>query len=476
MHISLLWTCLASLVAAVALGACDACDGNGTDQATQGTDAMGTTAMTTHGTPDTMATSSPTSTSGSTTDVPTPTTGTSQSTVELMTDATTMTSNEPSTGTVSMSETDASSGSNTTGGSLDMGSACGPPGEPEFSYIWIANTLQGTVSKIDTQTLKEVGRYLVHPDGGKGDPSRTSVSLSGAVAVANRAGGLTKVHARLADCIESNGIPGIQTSTDSNFLSWNIEECRAWYTPMNYTSQRAVAWTPGTYDKNSCTYEAQKVWTAGANDPLEPGVVVHRVDGSTGSVEDTVKVPDVNAAFYGIYGAAVDAKGNFWGSQIGFGDLLYVDAQTLQYKKWPMGGPSPTGGYGMTVGASGYVWICNQKVSRFDPLTETWKIASVDGSGGCMEDDSGTLYMSGGNSSIIALDVETLEVKQNLLVPTYVHGIGIDFHGFVWGVTLSSSAYRVDPEDGTYETFEGLTAAYTLSDMTGFALYNVLSP
>jgi hypothetical protein len=85
----------------------------------------------------------------------------------------------------------------------------------------------------------------------------------------------------------------------------------------------------------------------------------------------------------------------------------------------------------MTVGASGYVWICNQKVSRFDPLTETWKIASVDGSGGCMEDDSGTLYMSGGNSSIIALDVETLEVKQNLLVPTYVHGIGIDLHGYV---------------------------------------------
>src|SRR5688572_29329198 len=31
------------------------------------------------------------------------------------------------------------------------------------SYIWIANSSQGTVSKIDTVTLEEVGRYDTHP-------------------------------------------------------------------------------------------------------------------------------------------------------------------------------------------------------------------------------------------------------------------------------------------------------------------------
>ena len=37
--------------------------------------------------------------------------------------------------------------------------------------IWVANSAEGTVSKIDTRTMAEIGRYLTHP-GGKGDPSR----------------------------------------------------------------------------------------------------------------------------------------------------------------------------------------------------------------------------------------------------------------------------------------------------------------
>src|SRR5688572_1625164 len=58
--------------------------------------------------------------------------------------------------------------------------------DPLYSYIWIANSSEGTVSKIDTVSLVEVGRYRTHPDFG--DPSRTSVSLNGDVAVANRNG------------------------------------------------------------------------------------------------------------------------------------------------------------------------------------------------------------------------------------------------------------------------------------------------
>jgi hypothetical protein len=78
--------------------------------------------------------------------------------------------------------------------------------QPEFSYIWVANSGEGTISKIDTQTLVEHGRYRVRPDSA-GSPSRTSVNLSGDVAVANRNGGVTKVYADPADCKESNGSP-----------------------------------------------------------------------------------------------------------------------------------------------------------------------------------------------------------------------------------------------------------------------------
>jgi hypothetical protein len=96
------------------------------------------------------------------------------------------------------------------GGALPCGGGVGP-GDGTHSYIWIANSSQGTVSKINTQTVIEEARYIVRPDS-QGNPSRTSVALSGNVAVANRSGGVVKIYANPDDCQESNGMAGIQTS------------------------------------------------------------------------------------------------------------------------------------------------------------------------------------------------------------------------------------------------------------------------
>jgi len=155
------------------------------------------------------------------------------------------------------------------------GGGGGGTNDPLYSYIWISNSSQGTVSKIDTVTLEEVGRYDTHPM--TGDPSRTSVSLNGNVAVANRNGGLVKFFANKADCQDKNGNGVIDTSTGANdVLPWDEEECRAWFTPFDYTSQRPVAWTPGQWDPSSCRYENEKVWTAGASDSGSPIVRIAR--------------------------------------------------------------------------------------------------------------------------------------------------------------------------------------------------------
>ena len=91
-----------------------------------------------------------------------------------------------------------------------------------------------------------------------------------------------------------------------------------------------------------------------------------------------------------------------------------------------------------------------------------------------MEDGKGTLYMSGGNNNIVAVDTETLQVKTSYPVNQYVHGISIDFYGYVWGVSMSNEAYRLDiTQGGAFQTFSNLVGAYTYSDMTGFALSNV---
>jgi len=69
--------------------------------------------------------------------------------------------------------------------------------------------------------------------------------------------------------------------------------------------------------------------------------------------------------------------------------------------------------------------------------------------------------------------VKTLDVAQP--GDDLIWGVAVDFDGKVWGVPRNGTrAYKVDPDTGTTElVFQGLVSAYTYSDMTGFALFNV---
>ena len=134
-----------------------------------------------------------------------------------------------------------------------------------FNYIYSSNTDdwgRGTVSKLDAKTVKEVARYpsvtcYSNKGGGKmgcdgangccardddarfqarqggqkeparqavqlsaNYPSRTAVDFNGDVWVANRAFGgqssVTKIANEVARCVERNGRPAVQTSSDVN--------------------------------------------------------------------------------------------------------------------------------------------------------------------------------------------------------------------------------------------------------------------
>jgi hypothetical protein len=359
----------------------------------------------------------------------------------------------------------------------DGGAACAFGGsEPEFSYLWAANSAQGTISKIDTKTVTEIGRYLVRPDA-DGSPSRTSVSLSGDVAVANRNGGITKIHARQESCVESNGIPGIQTSHNATFLPWDLEECRAWYRPMNYASQRPVAWGPGVLNPSTCAWEEEELWTAGTNQDDKIDFFV--LDGDDGSIKAAVTVPTggggLTKDFFGIYGGAVDGDGNFWGSQLGTnGRLIRIKRADMSYKIWNT--PQGPHWYGMTVDADGMVWLCSATVGRFDPVTETWTTAMVGGWTGCMADagDNGLLWLSNGNG-VVGVNRDTLAVEKTWDAAGS-YGISIDFEGYIWAVANGTNVSKIDPDTGQFWVYNGLIGAYTYSDMTGYALSNVGTP
>ena len=348
---------------------------------------------------------------------------------------------------------------------------CGAGGgndDPEFSFLWAANSSQGTISKIDTRTITEVGRYIVRPDSA-GSPSRTSVSLSGHVAVANRNGGVTKIYANPDLCDESNGMPGIQTSNSNQFLAWGVEECIAWYKPMQYASQRPVAWGPGEFNEGTCQWEEEEVWTAATQGQT---IDVYVLDGDDGATKEMITIQGMNANYYGIYGAAVDGDGNFWGSQLGQQQIVRVNRSDMTYQLWPMA----TSGYGMTVDSEGYVWTCSSSVGRFDPQTETWQTANVGGSSGCMADASedGLLWVANG-SGVIGVNRETLQVEKNWNAAGS-YGVSIDFEGYVWTVAYGNNASKIDPATGQFWTYNGLVGAYTYSDMTGYALTNVGTP
>ncbi|PRP95100.1 Vgb family protein [Enhygromyxa salina] len=348
-----------------------------------------------------------------------------------------------------------------------------------YRYIWVANSSQGTISKINTTTLIEEGRYVVRPDSA-GSPSRTSVNLSGDVAVANRHGGITKIHARVEDCQEQNGQGGVQTSSGPNdVLAWGTEECVAWYTPMNVSSQRPVAWDQGDFDQATCESWNAKVWTATATAGL---VTVFKLSGDDGTIEASAPILGITASGYGPYGGAVDGNKDFWfihrdGSSF---PLVRVDADTLGYTIWPI--PAPIGPYGFAIDPEGRPWIAGYQggIARFDPDDETWQINPDVTGVGIMGDSLGAMWIAHypwSTEGVSALDIETMELIDFIAVPSNLgKGVSVDFEGYVWLVDMTDSAFRIDPDTHAHVVYDGLTGPYTYSDMTGFGLASVTKP
>ena len=358
----------------------------------------------------------------------------------------------------------------------------------EFGFIWIANSPESTVTKIDTETVTETGRYLTRSDA-DGNPSRTSVSISGrAVAVANRHGGVIKIWANASDCIESNGMPGLQTSDGAGtVLPWDEDECVHWYRDFpEFTVQRPIAWAPGTFNEAQCRWEDEMVWTAGCGGGFQPGfggettTHVHLLDGETGDDFMTVDLDDYSCQGFGPYGGAVDADGNFWLLQNN-GQLAVVYRDDFSHRVWDKS--ENTSPYGLTVDSQGRPWVTSYSATvgaaRFDPVTETWDeipdpTLVNNGQSGIAQGGDGRIWMGtvSAGQGVASIDPDTLMVLDHHVVAgVQGKGISVDGAGFVWRAG-GSVASRIDPDNGTATQYMGLSSAYTYSDMTGFGVAN----
>ncbi|MCB9751904.1 MAG: hypothetical protein H6713_18170 [Myxococcales bacterium] len=358
----------------------------------------------------------------------------------------------------------------------------GEPGDPPFSYIWIANSTQGTVSKLNTFTGVEEGRYAVGP--GATDPSRTSVNLLGDVAVVDRNGGIAKIAAREEDCVDSNNNGQIDTSHDASYLPWGQDECVLWHLPLASSGNRGprpVAWV-GEYDAETCTGSSPYVWVGHYHQTLNKGMFF-RLDGQSGSIDAAVEHAPWSGNNWGPYGGAVNAAGDFWVLGWQTGPLIRVDYDTLQVDAHETPHLAGEWTYGITVDGNGHPWIASAGyVHHFNPDTQQWTNIAASGSyRGLMADASGNVWAArNGPCGVAHLDVATKSLigyVENFGCVTPV-GISIDIEGFVWVVDQSTqSAFKVDPD--SYQValqVTGLVQPYTYSDMTGAGLNLVVNP
>ena len=391
-----------------------------------------------------------------------------------------------------------------TGEKLDLGedddTGPEPPVGVEFSYIWIANSNPGTVSKIDTQTGEELARYETGPDD-QAEPSRTSVNLLGDVAVSNRGseiggfGGITKIVAREEDCQDRNGNGTIDTSTGpDDVLPWGQDECVVWnlLIPSDIFEHgpRPTAWQ-GTLDKDGTPIANPRLWVGWY--VFEDNVArIHRLDGATGQIQDTVDVP-WSGQTYGPYGGAVNAAGDFWVLGWGEGPLVRIDNDTLEVERIelpPQPGEDMQLSYGMALDQQGNPWLTSRGVAmKYDVATAQWQTVTTGNElmRGMMVDREDRAWLAvddtgpSNGCGLGLIDTMTGTVLAEAIelpgCATPV-GVSIDVEGYVWVVDQTlQAAFKVDPDTFAIEALvDGLEDPYTYSDMTGFGLNLVVNP
>jgi DNA-binding beta-propeller fold protein YncE len=383
---------------------------------------------------------------------------------------------------------DVGSGGASMGGG-DCSSGMGMAGGADYSLIWIANSPEGTVSKIDTKSGMELARYWTGPTEGDDDPSRTSVNLAGDVAVTNRGGGITKIAAKEAACLDINGNGTIETSSGSgDVLAWGEDECVIWHLPLpsdgdNRHGPRPTAWDAGA-GGDPCSPGDDRVWVGWWDFPSNTGMF-RRLDGATGTIIDDVDIPDFNVTGndYGPYGGAVNATGDLWIIGL-WGPLARIDGESLEFEVWDV--PENSDPYGIALDANGEPWMggWNGTVLHFDPASETFEEIIVPGDRrmrGLQVDRDGFAWIAAnGPCGVVKVDTATSTLLDDAIdLPGCGEpvGVSIDIDGMVWLPDRDQGvAYKLDPVTLTSTQTTGLIGPYTYSDMTGAGLGLVTNP
>lgn len=247
-------------------------------------------------------------------------------------------------------------------------------------YLWPANHTANSISKFNTVSTKEEGRYWVGAN-----PSRTAVDLEGNVWVGGRDDGrVTKILWDVSSCPESNGIPGVQTShIDGSGTTVQInsaadpfaDECVVFSAVTNPSFPTIRGMAVGNDGR---------VWIGYSNggiqsiDPdtfaLGPHIPMTEIPLWQPDDKGVYKpVSGQKVAVQGVYGLIVDSRGILYVAP--YNSRNYLAAYNTRTEQW-IGAYQKDGNcsYGITVDGKNRVWIggypaCSG-VQMYDPKTQ----------------------------------------------------------------------------------------------------------
>jgi len=375
-------------------------------------------------------------------------------------------------------------------------------------YVWVANSAEGTESKIDTKTMKEVARYCTYP-GCNGDPSRSTVSLLGDVVVANRANyfginaparaSAVKIAGDKSRCVDRNKNGQIDTFEGAGPIPaafrWpagvadSPDECVLWLTQLDKDRNGNTPGGGGTLPR-AAAFDST-IADDGTPSPFvyiglfNPNEVV-RLDSKTGRI---LKQFLVNVRPYGF---VVDKDGTLWIQ--GSGTLAKVDVKNNDAVTNLGGLPCA---YGISADARGYIYSSGGNcVARYNPATNTYEQIGAPGfsSGrGLALDDKYTLWVADTGGGLYEFDASK-PFGQGMTFVTSRAPRGVSFNSYYLGVSLDSAnrpwivstgtqdlgaggagatgiVYNVDkPNAYTATAVTTGNAPYTYSDMSGAQL------
>jgi len=324
--------------------------------------------------------------------------------------------------------------------------------------IWVANSGAGTISKVDTRTMKELARYRTGP--GSPDPSRTTIALNGDAVVVNRGGAsATKIATNPLDC---KGAGGGTSTGPGDVRAWGDDKCVLWNTPFAAGSLgRAAAFDA---EKGVDGELSTNVWVG-----LWTSSKMVQLDSKTGAIKAEVNVAPIKP-----YGAAVDKDHHIW---VWGGGVGYIDATTKAFTKIA----DPPCAYGIAVDSKGRVWTSGGGcVARYTPAAGKWESVSVGSSNrGLAVDGKGSVWIADTNYGVHQVGEDSLAVIKNIPLGggLNVVGMAIDFDTMVWAIDMNGSkANKIDPKTYAVGSVNVDSGPYTYSDMTGYQLRNAAAP